>query len=422
MPTDHRTVRTRPTAVATVLLAVCFVVAGPGAAMADTETQTASPTERIVAALEESPVHVDPSFSGALPEDRADALVERINGSEVPLRVLAVPLVEGGDWSGEAEQLVAAVHDRIGGEGHYLVMDGRDVSGHDFETAGEGSNSRAFHSSLAVSYELGYDAPAAEKMERSVEIALSDDPQAIYEEAAESEEEGPIDWLYSLGPWGYTVVTLLPWLVAVLALAGLGFGVYRWRRPRAVPTVPQHAAFDNADRARLESLVERAERDLIDLGERLQQDSSAAPRAISRALDARDAAARVFDRMIAEGPTLPDAAGVLVLLDRAEDALAGLRSPRRPCYANPLHGTDTEPTQWREFGGSRTVRVPLCAECARAVRRRVRPTVLPAESEGRELPYYEVPAEESVWAATGYGSLRDDLVERILRGEHAGRG
>lgn len=422
MSTDHRTVRTRPTAVVTVLLAVFFMVAGPGTASAGTETETVSPTERIVAALEESPVHVDPSFSGALPEDRAHALVERINGSEVPLRVLAVPLIEGGDWSGDAEQMIAAVHDRIGGPAHYLVLDGRAVSGHDFETGHESSDQRAFYAALSVSYELGHDAPAVDQVDRGVEIALSEDPAGIYADLVEAQEKSPRDWLYSLGPGAYTVVRALPWALAVLALAGLGFGVYRWRRPRAVPAVPQHAAFDNADRARLESLVERAERDLIDLGERLHQDSSAAPRDVSRALDARDAAARVLDRMVAEGPTLPDAAGVLVLLDRAEDALAGLRSPRRPCYANPLHGTRTEPTQWREFGGSRTVRVPLCAECAGAVRLRVRPTVLPAGSEGREVPYYEVPAEESVWAATGYGSLRDDLVERILRGEHAGRG
>lgn len=431
MSTDHRTVRGRPTAVAGALLTVFFVTASPGSATADTETETASPTERIVAELEDSPVHVDPSFSSALPEERADALEDQINGSEVPLRVLAVPLIEGGDWSGDAEQMVAAVHDRIGGEGHYLVMDGRTVSGHDFETGGADDDSRAFYSALTVSYEFEYDDRAVDKLDRAVEIALTDDPKVLYDEAVASEEKGLTDWFYSLGPGGYSAVTILPWVVAVLALVGLGFGVHRWRRPRAVPTVPQHAAFDNAGLARRGELVRKAERELVELGERVgsartRPDDPEATEAMGRALDAHAAARNVHDGLPDEG-AMEDIAGVLVLLDMAEDHLAravlpaqkrGSARVRSHCYANPLHGTDVKVTRWREFGGSADMRVPLCAVCAKAVRDRVRPTVLAARNQGREVPYYEVPAEESVWAATGYGALRDDLVERILRGEH----
>ena len=430
MSTDHRTVRGRPTALATVLLAVFLVTALPGSATADTETGTESPTERLVAALEESPVHVDPSFSSALPEERVEALVERINGSEVPLRVMAVPLIEGGDWSGDAEQMVAAVHDRIGGEAHYLVTDGRSVSGHDFETGGADFDSRAFYSALTVSYEFEYDDRAVDKLDRAVEIALTDDPKALYDEAVASEEKGLTDWFYSLGPGGYSLVTILPWVVAVLALVGLGFGVYRWRRPRAVPTVPQHAAFDNAGLARRSELVRKAERELVELGERVgaartRPDDPGATEALGRALDAHAAARNVFDDLPAEG-AMEDIAGVLVLLDMAEDHLARALRPaqtrgsarvRSHCYANPLHGTDVKVTRWREFGGSADIRVPLCAVCAKAVRDRVRPTVLASPYRGREVPYYEVPAQESVWAATGYGALRDDLVERILRGD-----
>lgn len=32
----------------------------------------------------------------------------------------------------------------------------------------------------------------------------------------------------------------------------------------------------------------------------------------------------------------------------------------------------------------------------------------------REIPYVEA---DSVWAETGYGQFRDDLVERVLRGD-----
>lgn len=128
--------------------------------------------------------------------------------------------------------------------------------------------------------------------------------------------------------------------------------------------------------------------------------------------------------MLAAEPELSDAVGVLVLLDMAEDAVvrsrAGSGKPRVHCYANPLHGTRTQRTEWREFGGTRSVRVPLCAECAKAVRGRRRPRVLPARYQGSEVPYYEVPEAESVGAATGYGALRGDLVERVLRGDHQG--
>ena len=433
MSAEHRSAR--PSVVVATTLLVAFLVSlTPGNGAADTEPETMSPTERIVAELEESPVHVDPSFSGALPEDRVNAWVERITESEVPLRVVAVPLIEGGDWSGDASQMIAAVHDRIGGQGHYLVVDGRTVSGHDFETGTQGSsNTLAFYSGLTVSYELGYDASAVDKVERAVEIALSEDPRAIYDAAVEERERGPFDWIHSLGPGAYTMVVLLPWILAILALVGLVFGVYRWRRPRTAPTVPQHTAFDNANLARRDELAAKAGRELVELGERLSAarplDEPGATEALHRALDAHAAARRIHDRLPTEG-ALVDIVGVLVLLDAAEDHMAQATVPkgrrrsvplRSHCYANPLHGTDTKVTRWREFGGRGDVRVPLCAVCAKAVADRTRPTVLSDRYRGRDVPYYEVPAAESVWAATGFGTLREDLVARILRGDHAGR-
>jgi hypothetical protein len=50
-------------------------------------------------------------------------------------------------------------------------------------------------------------------------------------------------------------------------------------------------------------------------------------------------------------------------------------------------------------------------------RARVLPVTRPL---GRTVPYYKVPVAWSVWAATGFGSLQSDLVERILRGERRG--
>jgi hypothetical protein len=43
---------------------------------------------------------------------------------------------------------------------------------------------------------------------------------------------------------------------------------------------------------------------------------------------------------------------------------------------------------------------------------------------GVPVPYFMVPADQSLWAATGYGTLPGhsdaELVARVLRGEHRG--
>lgn len=408
-------------------------------------------------ALEESPVHVDPAYASAFPAEDQERLAGAIESSGLELYVIAVPLADGDAWDGDAATLVSVVHDRMGGgEGHYLAYD--DVSGYHGEDFGPGAQDAApaHYGALAASYGTDFDGSMLEQAEAAVETALSDDPRAAYDAALRAYEEANPETAVPGGDIGQradagadagsdaasdagsgpllavgTVVAVL--LALVLALLVRNRLTARRGRSRAA-SITQHAAFDNADRARLESLVEQGEHDLIEVGERLSRmdaGAGAGPRSgqsLQRALDARSAAVNVHDRMTAEGATLPDAVGVLVLLDIAEDALenaaGGSRSAvrRLHCYANPLHGTDTRVTPWREFGGTRTIRVPLCAECAGAVRGRVRPVVLPAEHEGAQVPYYEVPAEESVWAATGYGTLTDDLVQRVLRGDHRPRG
>lgn len=400
-----------------------------------TDGDQASPAQTIAESLEESPVHVDDAYEDAFPAQARERVAERMGEGDLDLYVILVPLVEGGTWNGDGEVLASAVHEHLGeGERHYLVYNASgDLEGHDLGAAPDDWSQPSFYGALAARYEtmIGQSLVPTE-VEIAVEATLSDDPEAAYEAAMEAYHQES-----DTGGFPDLVSTMDPAIrdlgvVVLVGLAGVGLLLFllRTRRRSAVSIrrygrrsapVAQHAAFDNADRARLDSLVESGARDLIELGERLQAADPDTVRGLARALDARDAAARVHDRMVAEGPTLPDAVGVLVLLDLAEDALVGRRAPRRPCYANPLHGTGTKSTQWREFGGSRTIRVPLCAECARAVRGRVRPTVLPAHHDGAEIPYFEVPAQESVWAATGYGTLRGDLVERVLRGDHAGR-
>lgn len=59
-----------------------------------------------------------------------------------------------------------------------------------------------------------------------------------------------------------------------------------------------------------------------------------------------------------------------------------------------------------------------CDTCASAVASHRAPEVLTAPHEGRAVPYFEIPAERSLWAATGYGSLGEDtLTARVGRGD-----
>ncbi|MFC9089794.1 hypothetical protein [Nocardiopsis dassonvillei] len=402
-------------------------------------------TQAIADALEESPVYVDPAYESAFPAEDQERVAGVIESSDLDLYVIAVPLTAGDVWNGDAATLVSVVHDRRGGgEAHYLAYD--EVSGYHGEDYGPGVQEAApaRHGALAASYGTDFDGSMLQQADAAVEAALSDDPRAAYEAALQAYEEANPHITGMGGGAGqgsgtgsgplFAVGAVIAVLLAIMsALFVRGRLTARAGRRRAA-SITQHAAFDNADRAQLDSLVEQGERDLIEVGERLSRvdadpgSDTRSGQSLQRALDARSAAAAVHDRMAAEGATLPDAVGVLVLLDIAEDALesaaGGSRSAvrRRHCYANPLHGTNTKVTPWREFGGTRTIRVPLCADCAKAVRNRARPVVLPAEYEGAPVPYYEVPAEESVWAATGYGTLTDDLVQRVQRGDHRPRG
>lgn len=426
--------RSPRTLTALTALALAFLTASPASAQPeDNGSQT------IADALAASPVHVDPAYASAFPEDAQQEVAALIEASDLPLYVIVVPLAGGDTWDGQPENLAALVHDRMGGgDAHYLVFGDRSMYGQDFET---GYDSPAHFGALTSSYVTDFGGGPRTLVEISVETALSDDPEGAFTAARDAYEEeredveptptpSPADADEGAEAGGSTVPGWLWPSVAALALVMAAGSAWRVRRAR-VPalSVTQHAGFDNADRAELDRLVDRGAKDLVELGERLGRLRSApegeeSTRLLQHALDARTAAARVHDRVLTSEPELPDAVGVLVLLDMAEDAIvrsrARSRKPRVHCYANPLHGTRTQRTEWREFGGTRSVRVPLCAQCAKAVRGRRRPRVLPARYQGSEVPYYEVPEAESVWAATGYGALRGDLVERVLRGDHRG--
>jgi hypothetical protein len=125
---------------------------------------------------------------------------------------------------------------------------------------------------------------------------------------------------------------------------------------------------------------------------------------------------------------LPDLAGVLALVAEGRDALhqadgrggrpAAQRAALPLCFFHPLHGRADRRIRWRPMGRREGLRVAACEACADAVREHRAPEVLTDTVDGRSVPYFEVPAEDSLWAATGYGSLGDEpLATRVARGD-----
>ncbi|MFF7246501.1 hypothetical protein ACFZBU_21635 [Embleya sp. NPDC008237] len=199
------------------------------------------------------------------------------------------------------------------------------------------------------------------------------------------------------------------------------------------------------ERARAESVTAlRAEAGarLADLAARTQALVPAThPPALAaqlRALDACEAAAWVWR----DADDLPDLAGVLVLVrhgvralevaaHRAERALSedareeedADDDPFRVsvCLLNPLHGTVIGRLQWAIRGRTR-LSVPACHACMLAASERTMADVLTQRvADGAYLAYYEVPADRSVWSATGFGAFGGDLVEHVRSALPGGR-
>jgi hypothetical protein len=95
------------------------------------------------------------------------------------------------------------------------------------------------------------------------------------------------------------------------------------------------------------------------------------------------------------------------LIDMGRDASETARSERGHiplCFFDPLHSDGPV------AGGRERLTVRACPACARAEWARETPDVLRGKG-------HEVDPERSVWATTGYGQFRGDLVRRVPRGD-----
>jgi hypothetical protein len=391
-----------------------------------------SPGERLAAALRRSPIYVDPSLASALPQADRARLVAKFRRLPVPVFVVLVPLVKGGTWNDD-DQLATVVHAKLGRDGVYITFS--DI-GDDLRAKEFGGDHQARYAAWAVAFDRAYDdAPISTRLDRIADLMLSGNAKKEYDrQSAEIEKRAKKRRSEEGGTAGDDGAVLPITLGAAgVAAAGVG-GLLLWRRRRMASVHREGSAlllprtvFSTAKRASEDQLREQASHEVIAFGELL--DTTDVPvsgertgELMTRALDAYQAAGKVLDR----SRGIPDLAGVLVLVDQGRDALASARAlasgepeipPSPLCFFNPLHGDAGPRIDWRPIGSRRRLRVHACRDCARAARAKNTPDILMDRRDGRDVPYFEVDPTQSLWAETGYGHLREDLIERIQRGE-----
>lgn len=396
-----------------------------------------SPGERLAAALRRSPVYVDPSLASALPQADRDRLIAKFRKLPVPVFVVLVPLVKGGTWSDD-DQLATVVHAKLGRDGVYITFS--DI-GDDLRAKEFGGDHQARYAAWAVSFDRAYDdASVADRLNRIADLMLSGDAKKEYDRQSALIQKRANQRRSEQGlRTDQDDSSALPFALGGAGIAAAGVaGLLLWRRRRMASVRRDDSAlllprtvFSTAKRAGEDQLREQASHEVIAFGELLDTtdvrvSGERTGELMTRALDAYQAAGKTLDR--ARG--VPDLAGVLVLVDQGRDALASARAvaagkpeipPSPLCFFNPLHGDAGSRIDWRPIGSRRRLRVHACRDCARAARAKETPDILMDRRDGRDVPYFEADPSKSVWAETGYGHLREDLVPRILRGDHTPR-
>ncbi|MFF7795336.1 hypothetical protein [Streptomyces sp. NPDC007991] len=357
--------------------------------------------QRIAEALRTSPVYVDEAYADAVPPSRQRQLADRIRRTGLPVKVVLTPLTKGDAFDGDSGVLAGIVRDRLPEQRDLILIttDGEfPDSLNGYEWPADDHQTRDAVAAAGLLDETR-DAGLADLTAKAVDLVAEGKGTRRYEEATKDLDGTPVSKPESGGARGWWLWPLAA--VPALALTVLATrALVRSRSRRTAPAIPQ-LVFATARAADEAELRRRAEAEVLALGEATQAADVSTTPALQRALDAYAAAGRVLD----EARGVPDLAGALALAQEGQDALAG--SPGLPlCFFNPLHGRAARRTGWRPLGRRDRLDVAVCRECADALRGRRAPEVLTDRDEdGRTVPYFEVPAGRSVWAATGYGSL-----------------
>lgn len=373
---------------------------------------TTDPIRTIADALTESPVYVDPILTNEVPADVADDLVATIEANDLPVYVVVYPLDYNDQFNGRSSQLLALVQEEAGRDGVYVHADSDDR----LETYGVGVDDYWEAASVAS------DEPTtAADLERFLDLVISGEAPGILDQSWETESGSG-----GSGPDADGVPAPVLGLIAtvvIIALIVVGVVVARANRR---PAKAVRRAYDVPDdvveavrRSQESTVAAQARARVLALGEALDHTNvpseADALTEYRAALDAYDAAGRTLDAD--DDLHVTDAVGALVLAETGqahlERALGSARDrrrdPARPCFFNPLHGAARHAVK---LPGDADTRVPACAACAKSVRAGRQPQALMVRASGTTAPYYETDLQP--WAATGYGSIDPDWVDKVL--------
>ncbi|WP_406443197.1 hypothetical protein OHB14_30020 [Streptomyces sp. NBC_01613] len=226
-------------------LAALFATATPAAHAAEPVAQAAY----LAARLRADPVYVTDQLPREIPHSTAPAFARLAKRTGVPTYVLVLP-----GPSGTGKGLLGAVHDRLGRDGLYVLIDASGVS----DATAYGVHAPAADAATVALYELPYDAGPLRSFERFVDVVAQGSEKAAQRAASARERYGDEDpaALY-LGPSDRdnqsfltgVLLTAVPALILLLVPY-----VRRWRRrlpgakpgrPGAKPGKPGSAKLDS---------------------------------------------------------------------------------------------------------------------------------------------------------------------------------
>ncbi len=220
-----------------LLLTAATLVAAPARA-ADAPAASRPPTQaaHLADRLRENPVHITDQLPRAVPRSMAPDFARLAERTGVPTYVLVLP-----GQSGSGEDLLGAVHDRLGRDGLFVLLDESGVR----KAAAYGVRAPAEAARTTTVFELPYDAGPLRSFERFVDVvaqgtekaeARADAARESFREGNEPEEMyiGPADRRNQSFVTGI-VLTGVPLTILLLAPC-----VRRARRrfPRATPLRP----------------------------------------------------------------------------------------------------------------------------------------------------------------------------------------
>ena len=364
-------------------------------------------------------VWVAPAFAQQHGLDAADELrLEQVvtRAETADLRVVLVEVDRADDrFQGSFSQLVAWLHDDVGGDATYLGWDA-DSQELRLQSFGEQPD-EAFVTRMAAHAAPG---DLVGQVERAEELLVTGEAYELWS-ALDDDEKYPGSSDGDVGGWALVVVGLV---VAALAVGGGRrlVGALRGRRARAKSFVLPTTVLRTVRAAEDRALRRDAEAELLALGQRL----------IAQELDRLDAGAlevweqamehhAAAERVLAVSTSPADVVGALVLVRRGEQARsaaaggAGSWRPSPGCWFNPLHTGPTRKVTWRDGDDEegRRVDVPACARCARDVSAGKEPDVLDFVHGERTVHYYRL--DIGAWSETGYGTLDTDLIGALRR-------